>query len=185
MGYSKPYAKPCKFCKTVQVVWDEKLEGPNKFKEVQTNQPHTRDRCDAAKGGGQQQESLQQNREMQQQYRPQQKQEPILDFSDYEDLRLGLKAVETKVDNLAIGIAKIMSQLTNIVENAGTFKEMQELRTENQQLKETIKKEGMGIKTASKIQQEEAEKETDYDQHVRDMVEKGKQAEEEEELDLT
>ena len=43
------FAKPCKFCKTVQVVWDEHLQGSNKYKEVQTNLQHSKERCDAAK----------------------------------------------------------------------------------------------------------------------------------------
>ena len=180
MGYSKPYAKPCKFCKTVQVVWDEKLEGPNKFKEVQTNQPHTRERCDAAKGGGQQgippKYTPKQQEEFMESYGYPKQEQQTSDFQ--------LAQLITKVDNLAIGIAKIMSILQNQAENNPTQRDNMKLRQQVTELEEVIKKRGL-VTPASELAQSEKETQPDYDQHVRDMVEKGKQAEEDEELDLT
>ena len=105
------------YCNTVQVVWNDKLDGPNKFMEVETNLQHSRERCDAAKSGFKQYEvsgstqyraeySPQQEKEFVDSYRPQQKQE-TQQTSDFQ-----LAQLITKVDNLNIGIAKIMSAVS-------------------------------------------------------------------------
>src|SRR5678810_576856 len=103
------YAKKCKYCNTTQVVWDDKLEGPNKFKEVETNLPHSRDRCDAAKTGGGLglgKYSPQGQKEFVEQYRPEQKSEQKIPLHFDDQAELAIRGINTKLDNLNIAIAK-------------------------------------------------------------------------------
>ena len=173
------YAKPCKYCKTTQVIWDDKLSGPNKFKELETNQPHTRDRCNAAKSGGQQSmqpttATYKYEEPMQEQgiYGPMKQEQP-----QHDDFKLA--QLITKVDNLNIAIAKVMSMLQTKQDLTVDPDDVRRLRIENEELKQIEAQREDNFVPANKVpQQSEAE-------HVRAMVEKGKQAEEDEELDLT
>ena len=44
------YARPCKYC-GIQVIWDDKLTSTNKFKELDTNEQHSQERCKAIQAG--------------------------------------------------------------------------------------------------------------------------------------
>jgi len=186
----------------VQVVWEEMLPGPNKFKEVETNLPHSRDRCDAAKTGGLGKYSPQGQKEFVEQYRPEQKpQQQKSDDYIPGDIMAILKIVETldqKVDKIMTlvqtindGINAYLNEPT-VVENRILKAKVNELEDiERQRTKEK------DFVPANQVKSEERPHpditpgtapnpirlDVDLtDKHVQDMVRKG---ETEEDLDLT
>lgn len=183
------YAKKCKYCNTVQVVWNDKLDGPNKFMEVETNLQHSRDRCDAAKG---QKEigrySPQQEKEFVDTYRPiQVTQEQITDTQ--------LAQLITKVDNLNIGLAKVMSMIQTLNDLSMNAEDISRLRTENAELKDVLKNREDNFVPANQVPsqiQQDFENNPEAGeallrgmdmanpdkQHVQNMVQKGKDEEE-------
>jgi hypothetical protein len=166
-----PYAKPCKYCNTTQVVWDDKLEGPNKFKEVKTGLQHSRDRCDAAKsqkandfieGRGYMEKPV---------YKITSANQPLPKDSVIAfDV---LQRLNDKVDSINAGLHRVMEFLeTNVITNKD--REIATLRQKVTELEEVVKKEGMGMKTAAgeRIPTELT------GEYVKEMVHEGKEDEE-------
>ena len=172
MGYNKPYAKKCKYCNTVQVIWNEHLEGANKFMEVENNVPHTRDRCEAAKGQDLGKYSPQQQKEFVDSYVPQPQKitPPTLPTETINNAKLD--KIIAQNDNLGIAIANISGYIEQYLNNNPTQTDNARLRKQITELEEVIKRQGLSFKPANQIPQE------DHDQHVRDMVKKGETDEE-------
>ena len=173
------YAKKCKYGCNTQIVWNSAL---SKFKELESGEIHTQERCQSLKNGSvvvQPQQSYKITSPEQQIISP--PKQPVRVSATDTGYEIGL--LSKKVDNISIGIAKIMSLLQNQIENNPTQRDNMKLRQQVTELEEVIKKRGL-VTPANELQSEEKETQPDYDQHVRDMVEKGKQAEEDEELDL-
>lgn len=196
------YAKLCKYGCQTQIIWD-KVQ--NRFNDNATGEAHTREKCEAAKNRNNY--SPQQQKEFVNQYVPQQQipistKSPAFDHIPVQQQptqtleSISLAQLHTKIDNLAIGLAKVMSILQNHIENNPTTKDNAILRQQVTELEAVIKKREDNFVPANQVKSEpETQKNgqtirglvkgEEYDQHVRDMVAKGKQAEEEEELDLT
>ena len=167
-----PYAKPCKYCNVTQVVWDDKLEGGNKFKEVKTNLPHTRERCDAAKG--------------QKSFEPQAT-SPEREYAKQQEVKTTSQSLESaaiieRLDKISLIIRALASKDDQIMEILQTSiitnkeKEIAQLRQKVTELEAVIKKEGMGLKNAA------GESLNTFpemnDERVERMVNKGKTEEE-------
>jgi hypothetical protein len=175
-GNKTAYSKKCKYCNTIQVVWDEKLEGGNKFKEVETNLPHTRDRCDAAKTGGLGlgKYSPQGQKEFVEQYRPEQQSEKK---------RGGLDILDEKLDI-------ILDKLNYIINHNPTERDNQILKQKITELEDIdfvpANKVVIDKQIAETMHELAQNQEEGYSgnaaEHVQRMVRKG---ETEEELDLT
>ena len=93
-----------------------------------------------------------------------------------------IQTLQTKVDNLNIGLAKVMSMLQTKQDLTVDADDVRRLRIENEELKQIEAKREDNFVPANQVRQEGIDY-VDSD-HVRDMVKKGEQAEEEE-LDLT
>lgn len=94
------------------------------------------------------------------------------------------EALLAKIDNLNIGIAKIMSILQNQAENNPTQRDNDKLRQQVTELEEVIKKQGNSFVPANQVQSE-LEDTTGYDNEVADKIRRGKQADDDgEELEI-
>ena len=178
------YAKPCKFCNKISIVW--RKEGDKNIPvEAMTMQDHTREKCDAAKNGGspaqvQDQRTFKTTSPQQTQIREATPNEAML----------------ARLDNLNIAIAKVMSQntqqdekLDNLLflaknlneQNSPTERDNMILRQKVTELEAAFEKvEKKSFVPANQVVSaiEEGQNKADYDQHVRDMVKKGEEEEE-------
>lgn len=101
---------------------------------------------------------------------------------DYVPGDFQLAQLITKVDNLNIGIAKIMSMITEMQDKNPTAHDNAQLRQQVTELEEVIKKQGNSFIPANQVRVSGDNQTTELTaEHVRDMVKKG---EEDEELEI-
>lgn len=160
------YAKLCKYGCQTQIIWD-KVQ--NRFNDNATGEAHTREKCEAAK-----------NKSTQQQI-PISTKSPAFDHIQAQPTQtlesISLAQLHTKIDNLAIGLAKVMSILQNHIENNPTTKDNAILRQQVTELEAVIKKREDNFVPANQVPVKKEEG-VEYDEHVREMVRKGEQDEE-------
>jgi hypothetical protein len=168
------YAKACKYQCGTQIVWDKFA---NQFKDNQTGEPHTREVCESIrnqKGG-----STYKITSPQQQI-PISTKSPA--FEKYNQNKQTLESAAIQMINTKVD--KCLELLKYIIDNTGTAKEISELKTVNAELEAAFEKvEKKQFVPANQVKSEpEEESQEEHDEHVRDMVRKGR---EEEEMDLT